>query len=691
MLLQNGARSGSYQSGAQGNQRQSNGQAQTGRQQRAGGHGRRAHLNVVVDQQDDEEEVGDNLDEFFGTIGSAQGFFPAVELNILGKEHCFLLDTGAASTIINLHLYRIIGQPHLQPSRKRIFAYKQPKPFQLKGEFDVRMKLPGSNRYTDEKVYVSADDLNGDVCVLRYVAARRLKLVSFSSEVRVRLLSSEIKNGKLPAIGRMKGVRVKLHIDKSIPPVAVPYRVNSSVHLEQKFIEETYDALGLTEPPAGPTEWLSVAVMALKPNGDYRLALDMRNANKAIKRVRFNLPSVDDILHRVSGATWFSVLDLNSAFHQLELDESCRYITFFSTPLGPRQMTRLFFGVNCATEIFHHEIENGVGDCPGVIVAIDDLCVHGKTLEEHDNNLLNLERRLKELNLTIQEEKKPLRLKQVKFWGLLLSDEGVKMDPAKVAAVASCKAPTSIKEAQSFLGMVNYCARFVPNQADLAAPIRQLCILSQADFDWSRACERSFQLLQKHLTEPPTLAYFNIKNQTELVVDASPVGLGAVLIQINSLGQSSVVAYASKTLTPTEQRYSQIEREAYAVVWGMERFRFYLLGSNFICWTDHKAFLPLFNNPNAKLPIRMEKWMIRVQGFNMVLKYLPGSKNAADYLSRHPDSSTAIDSPLVKAAEFHVRTMIEHHSPSIVSPTEIAAATLMDSDLQIVADAINEG
>ena len=83
--------------------------------------------------------------------------------------------------------------------------------------------------------------------------------------------------------------------------------------------------------------------------------------------------------------------------------------------------------------------------------------------------------------------------------------------------------------------------------------------------------------------------------------------------------------------------------------------------------------------------------MIRVQGFNMVLKYLPGSKNAADYLSRHPDSSTAIDSPLVKAAEFHVRTMIEHHSPSIVSPTEIAAATLMDSDLQIVADAINEG
>ena len=103
--------------------------------------------------------------------------------------------------------------------------------------------------------------------------------------------------------------------------------------------------------------------MALKPNGDYQLALDMRNANKAIKRVRFNLRSVDDILHQVSGATWFSVLDLNSAFHQLELDESCRYITVFTTPLGPRQMTRLLFGVNCATEIFPHEIENGVGDC----------------------------------------------------------------------------------------------------------------------------------------------------------------------------------------------------------------------------------------------------------------------------------------------------------------------------------------
>ena len=681
--------SSTYQQGSGPSQRTSINQQQQRQTRNQGG---RARLNVIADQEEDELEVGDGDDELFGAMTSSNGFFPAVELRLLGKQHCFLLDTGAASTIISLRLYRALGQPELKPTSKRIFAYNQQQPLQLKGEFLVKMELPYANRSTNERVFVSNDAQRDDVCVLGYDAARRLKLVSFSPEVRVRLLSSEIKNGKLPLIGKMKGVKIKLHIDKSVPPVAVPYRVNSSIHLEQKFIEEvkTLDALGLTEPPSGPTDWVNMAVMALKPNGDYRLALDMRNANKAIKRVRYNLPTVDDILHRISGSTWFSILDLNSAFHQLELDESCRYITVFSTPLGPRQMTRLFFGVNCATEIFHNAIANGVGDCPGVIVAIDDLCVHGKTLEEHDNNLLRLQQRLDELNLTVQEDKKQLRQQQVKFWGLLLTDQGVKMDPAKVAAVARCKAPTTVKEAQSFLGMVNYCARFVPNQADLAAPIRRLCNLPESDFDWSRACERSFQLLQKHLTEPPTLAYFNIKNQTELVVDASPIGLGAVLMQIDNQGRSSVVAYASKTLTPTEQRYSQIEREAYAVVWGLERFRFYLLGSSFVCWTDHKALVPLFNNPNAKLPIRMDKWMLRVQGFNMTLKYLPGSTNAADYLSRHPDSSTAVDSSLIKAAEHHVRAMIEYQSPSIVSPSEIAAATQIDPDLQIVISAVEE-
>ena len=198
---------------------------------------------------------------------------------------------------------------------------------------------------------------------------------------------------------------MKLHIDESVPPVAVPYSASSSIHHEKLIIEEikVLDALDLVEPPKGPTPWVNRNVMAWKPGG-YRFCQDMRAANKAIKRTRHILPTVDDILAKVSGAKWFSVLDMNSAFNQLELEEASRYITVFPTPLGLRQWKVLFFGVNCASEIFHNAIGEVLRDLPGVLHAIDDICVFGKTREEHDANYARLMRRLEEINLTTQQK-----------------------------------------------------------------------------------------------------------------------------------------------------------------------------------------------------------------------------------------------------------------------------------------------
>lgn len=119
------------------------------------------------------------------------------------------------------------------------------------------------------------------------------------------------------------------------------------------------------------------------------------------------------------------------------------------------------------------------------------------------------------------------------------------------------------------------------------------------------------------------------------MVDASPIGLGAILCEIGKDNKPVVVAYASKALTPTEQRYSQTEREALAVVWGCEQYQIYLIGAKFVVWTDHNPLVPMFNSPSANLSIRMERWMMRKQAFNVTVQCLPGTHIAADYLSRH--------------------------------------------------------
>ena len=117
------------------------------------------------------------------------------------------------------------------------------------------------------------------------------------------------------------------------------------------------------------------------------------------------------------------------------------------------------------------------------------------------------------------------------------------------------------------------------------------------------------------------------------MVDASPVGLGVILTQIDRNGKSAVVAYARKAPTPTEQRYSQIDHKMLAVVSGCRKFGFYLRGCEFTIWTDHKPLVPIFNNPKSKLTIRMDRLMFWMQDFSPVVKYLPGGYNAADYLS----------------------------------------------------------
>ena len=159
-------------------------------------------------------------------------------------------------------------------------------------------------------------------------------------------------------------------------------------------------------------------------------------------------------------------------------------------------------------------------------------------------------------------------------------------------------------------------------------------------FEGTAECDNAFNTLKERLRDTKLFSLYDPKKKTELVVDASPIGLGAILCQLKPSGTSSIIAFASKALTPTERRYSQTERQALSIIWGCEQFRLYLLGIPVTVWTDQKSLVPLFNNPNATLSARMERSMLRKQPFNITVQYLPGEWNAADFSSRHRDIET---------------------------------------------------
>ena len=170
------------------------------------------------------------------------------------------------------------------------------------------------------------------------------------------------------------------------------------------------------------------------------------------------------------------------------------------------------------------------------------------------------------------------------------------------------------------------------------------------------------------------MSYFDPRKNTEVIVDASPFGLWAMLVQGNENEQKRVVAYASKTLSPVEQRYSQTEREALAIVWSCEHFHLYLYGQKFSIVSDHKPLELIFNNPSSRLPARIERWGLRLQPYNFKVIYKAGNDNPADYMSRHPVINFR-NSRASKIVEEYVNFIVENDVPNTLSLNEIQDAT----------------
>lgn len=408
-------------------------------------------------------------------------------------------------------------------------------------------------------------------------------------------------------IGNLKNKQIQLHIDKNIQPVTqphrrIPFHVRKQVEQELKKLE----ALDIIEKVDGPTPWVSPIVVTPKPKkpGDIRLCVDMRRANTAIQRERHVTPTIDDMILDLNGAKVFSKLDLNAGYHQLELHPESRNITTFSTHVGLRRYKRLSFGISSAAEVFQNTLSTALEGLRGVRNISDDIIVFGENQLEHDKNLEAVFKRLSERNLTLNKDKCEFNKSQLEVYGYVFGANGISADPRKVDAIKTAEIPKNVSEVRSFLGMTNYVKRFIPNYSTITAPLRDLT-KNNVNFEWGKNQQESFETLKRDLTSDKVMVYFDATKQTVMIVDASPLGLGALLTQ-----DGKVISYGSQALNDVETRYSQTEKESLAVVWGCEHFHLYLFGNQFKIISDHKPLESIFNNPNSKPPARIERWRL---------------------------------------------------------------------------------
>ena len=429
---------------------------------------------------------------------------------------------------------------------------------------------------------------------------------------------------------------------------------------------------------------MSPLVVVPKSDGDVRVCVDIRRANEAIIRERHPIPTVEELLYDLNGSAMFSKIDLKWGFHQILLSEESRHVTTFLTHRGLYRYKRLLFGVTSAPEKYQRVIKDVLRGCAGVANIADDIIIHGKDIEKHDRRLYAVLDRLSEVGLTVNSEKCEFRLTKLTFFGHDLTSNGVNPSEEKVADIRDARPPKDAGEVRSFMGLVQYSAKFMPDVTTVAKPIQELTKKGVA-FKWGVEQQTAFQELKRLITQAETLAYYKVGCKTRIVADASLVGVGAVLTQ--QQGETwRVISYASRSLTDVERRYSQTGKEALALVWACERFSTYVSGQPFELEADHKPLQHIYSR-TSKPCARIERWVLRLQGFDFRVVYRLGNTNFADSLSRL-NSVNQLD----RREDYDfVRAVVESCVPVALTPKEIEQAPFEDAELRQVRNCVMSG
>ena len=442
-------------------------------------------------------------------------------------------------------------------------------------------------------------------------------------------------------LGTLRGFKAKIYVDPSATPrfhpaCSVPYALRDRVDKELQRLQEE----GTLEPVEF-AEWGAPIVAVLKRDGNsIRICGDFSiTVNPVSKLDRYPIPRVEDLFARLNKGKYFSKLDLSQAYQQVPLDEDSKQYVVINTQRGLFRYTRLPFGISSAPGIFQRVIESLLQGIEGVVVYLDDILITGSSEDTHLKTLDEVLNRLDEAGLRVKQAKCEFFKPSVTYLGHRIDANGLQPLLDRVQAIKEAPTPTSVTELKSYLGMLTYYSKFLPNLSSTLHPLH-LLLRKDVKWEWGVAQARAFAASKELLTSDKCLTHFDSSLKLTLACDASAYGLGAVLSHKMPDGSERPIAYSSRTLNAAERHYSQLEKEGLACIFGIKRFHDYVFGHSFELVTDHKPLLGLLKEDRAtsqQASSRIKRWSLFLSNYEYSLVFRNTSAHAnADALSRLP-------------------------------------------------------
>jgi hypothetical protein len=397
---------------------------------------------------------------------------------------------------------------------------------------------------------------------------------------------------------------------------------------------------GFIRPSTSP--YASPVLVVKKPGGGLRICVDYRQLNEVTKKNRNSPPAIKETLARMAKTKVMTLVDVVAAFNTVRLAEEDEEKTAFLTRYGLYEYRVMPFGLCNAPGTFQTFINETLRDYLDDFCTayLDDILIYSENEEDHEEHVFKVLQRLKNVNLFLDPKKCSWKTKRVKYLGLILTPDGIEMDPKKVATILEWKQPRCVKDVQAFLGFCNFYRRFIKGYSHLAKP---LMVLTRKEDGTKKfplppdsPSAQAFDKLKKAFTEAGVLAHFDPDLETWLETDASDFITAAVLSQMHN-GVLRPVAFLSHKMTPAECNYEIYDKELLAIVMAFEEWRFELSGTNdpISVLSDHQALQTFMTT--KRLNRRQARWAEFLAEFNFKVKYRPGKQGTKpDALTRRP-------------------------------------------------------
>ena len=411
-----------------------------------------------------------------------------------------------------------------------------------------------------------------------------------------------------------------------------PYQ---KAEIEKQIVELIKtDVIQPSKSPYNSPLWIVPKKEDSKGNKRWRLVIDYRKLNEKTIGDAQPLPLVSDILDQLGGAKYFSILDLASGFHQIEMNLKDKQKTAFTTPHDHYEFNRMPFGLKNAPATFQRLMDLALTGLQGteLFVYLDDRVIYSRSLVEHTSKFKRLAERLRQANLTLQADKCEFLRTKVRYLGHIISADGVQPNSQKIKAVKKFPIPKTHKNVKEFSGLAGYYPKFIKDFAKIVKPLSDLTS-KNSKFSWNRQHQLAFEELRDRLCTAPILKYRDFSQPFVVSTDASGFALGAVLSQ-SKIGEDTPVAYASLVLNKHEKNYSTTEKDMLATIFAPKTFRSYLYGRPFTLVTDHRplVWINAMNDPTSSVM----RWRERLKEFEFNIQYKADRANAnADALSRN--------------------------------------------------------